>query len=52
MWRNELMERYAAYWEEARKKEGDIVRMLEIRDKEIQESLVSRDRAWLNSLHS
>ena len=26
--------------------------MLDTRDKGIQDSLVSRDRAWLNSLHS
>ena len=52
MWRNELRERDVAYWEESRKKEVDLVRMLETKDKGIQECLVSRDKAWLNSLHS
>ena len=52
MWREELKKRDAAYWVESGKKEGNLVRMLEARDKGIQESWVSRDRAWLNSLHS
>ena len=47
-----MSERDATYWEEARKKEGDLIRMLERRDKEIQDSLVSKDKARLNSLHS
>ena len=44
--------RDAAYWEDSNIKEVDLVRMLETRDKGIQDSMVSRDRAWLNSLHS
>ena len=52
MWRDELRTRYATYWEDSNKKEVDLVRMLERRDKGIQDTFVSRDRAWLNSLHS
>ena len=47
MWRNELRERDVVYWEESRNKEVELVKMLEIRDKGIPESLVSRDKAWL-----
>ena len=42
MWRDELRERDAAYWEEPRKQEGDLVRMLETRDKQIKDSFVSK----------
>ena len=48
MWRNELKERDAAYWEESGKKECDLVRMLERRDNGMIESLVFRDIRWLN----
>ena len=47
-----MRERDVIYWEEARKKEVKLVKILDTRDKGIQDSLVSRDRAWLNSLHS
>ena len=52
MWKDELRKRDAAYWEDSNNKEVDLVRMLETRDKGIQDSLVSRDKAWMNSLHS
>ena len=52
MWKEELRIRDVAFWEESGKQEGDLCRMLETRDKQIQDSLVFRDQAWLNSLHS
>ena len=52
MWRYELRSRDAAYREESSDTTLCLVIMLERRDKEIQNSLVSRDRALLNSLHS
>ena len=52
MWREELRVRDVAFWEESGKQEDDLCRMLKIRDRKIQDSLVSRDQAWLNSLHS
>ena len=52
MWRDESRQRDIAYWKESRNKEGDLIIMLERRDQGIQDSLVSRDQAWLNSLHS
>ena len=37
---------------EAGKQEGDPCRMLETKDRQMQDSLIYRDQAWLNSLHS
>ena len=52
MWREELRVRDVAFWEESGKQEGDLCRMLETRVGQFQDSLVSRDQAWLTSLHS
>ena len=52
MWRYELRNRDATYQEESSDTTLSLVRMLERRDKEIQDFLVSRDQAWLDSLHS
>ena len=47
-----MRERDVAYWQGKTKKDEDLERMLERRDQGIQECMVSKDRAWLNSLHS
>ena len=52
MWKEKLRVRDVAFWEESRKQEGDLCRMVETRDRQLQDSLVSRDQAELNSLHS
>ena len=52
MWKEEQRVRDVAFWEESGKQEGDLCRMMETRDKQILDSLVSRDQAWLNRLHS
>ena len=40
-----------SFSEELGKQKGDLCRMLETRDRQLQDSLVSRDQAWLTSLH-
>ena len=46
MWRNELNKRDEEYWKGQAKRDGDLARMLEGRDKVIKGSLVSRDKFW------
>ena len=49
MWRNELKKRDKEYWKGQTKRDDDLARMLEVRDKAIQETLVSRDKYCLDS---
>ena len=51
MWREELKERDVAFWVESGKHEYSLCKMLETRDKQMQDSLVSKGQEWLNSLY-
>ena len=52
MWRNELQKRDQAYWQRQCKKDEDLVRILEGRDKLRNDELVIRDQLWLNCTNS
>ena len=52
MWRNELQKRDQAYWQRQCKRNEDLVRILEGRDKSLNDALVTKDKLWLNCLDS
>ena len=52
MWREELNKNEEAYWNGQKERDDSLARMLERKDQGNHGTLVSRDQAWLNSLHS
>ena len=50
MWKEELRVRDVVFWEESRKQEFNLCKMLEARDRSMKTALESRDIGWLNSL--
>ena len=52
MWRNELKKRDEEYWKGQTKRDDDLAKMLEGLYKAIQETLVSKDKDWLDILDS
>ena len=50
MWRKEQRVRDAVFWEESRKQEFNLCKMLEVRDRSMKTALGSRDIGSLNSL--
>ena len=52
MWREELQSREKSYWHGKIKRDNDLARVLEGKDKEIMETLLNRDQLWLNRLKS
>ena len=52
MWRNEPQKIDQAYWQRQCKRDEDLVKIFEGRDKSLNDALVTRDQLWLNSLDS
>ena len=52
MWRNELKKRDEEYWKGQNKRDGDLARIVEMIDKEIHNTLVSKDKFWSDNLNS
>ena len=50
MWREELRVRDVVFWEESRKQEFNVCKMLETKDYRKKTTLELRDKGWLNSL--
>ena len=47
-----MKQRNQAYWQRQCKRDDDLIRIFEERDKSLQDALVSRDQLWLDSLDS
>ena len=52
MCRNELKKRDEEYWKGQTKKDGDLARILERREKALQESFLSKDKFWSDHMDS
>ena len=51
MSREELLVKDVAFWEESGMQEYELCKIQETRDRNMKESLVSREKAWLDRLH-
>ena len=52
VWRKDLKKRDEDYWKGQTRRDGDLAKMLEGRDKALQDSFVFRDKFWSNHIVS
>ena len=52
MWREELQSRDEAYWKGQIKRDNDLAKIFEGRDKDIIDTFSNKDQSWLNRLKS